>query len=53
MGEWRDIARKTLARISDEMPGVVQELHAQGVPKAEIARMARISRPALDAMLKK
>lgn len=52
MGKWREVARETLAQISADMPALVKEAHAAGHTKAQIARMARISRPALDAMLK-
>ncbi len=52
MGDWREIAQSTLERISADMPELVREAYAAGHTKAQIVRMAKISRPTLDAMLK-
>lgn len=52
MGERRTAARLILAEISEEMPELVREALAAGHSKSEVARMAQISRVALDSMLK-
>lgn len=52
MGRRRTVAREMLAEISEEMPALVREALARGHSKAEVARMAQISRVALDSMLK-
>ena len=52
MGERRTAARLILAEISEELPELVREALAAGLSKSEVARLAQISRVALDSMLK-
>lgn len=51
LGRRRERARKTLAEVSGAIPIVAKEARAAGLSKVEIARLASISRPALDEML--
>lgn len=52
IGDRRRAARLELATISAELPALVKRAHRAGIQKVEIARLAGISRPALDEMLK-
>ena len=51
-GERRTNARADAADASEQITALARQAHADGIPKVEIARLAQISRPALDAMLK-
>lgn len=52
LGRQRARLRKSIAQNSAEIAAAVRDAHASGTPKAEIARLAQISRVTLDAMLK-
>jgi hypothetical protein len=51
VGERRTAARETLRETSEKIPDIARRAHDAGMRKIEIARLAGISRPALDAML--
>jgi hypothetical protein len=50
-GAERAAARRHALELSDEIAQLAREAIAAGIPKREIARLAQVSRPALDAML--
>lgn len=52
LGERRARLRRDLKALSGEVAAAVQDAHADGMGKSEIARAAQISRPTLDAILK-
>lgn len=51
-GERRSAARADLREATAEIRELVRQARAQGAGKSEIARLAQISRPALDEMLR-
>lgn len=51
VGQRRAAAREALRATSEQIPALARRAHKAGVPKSEIARLANVSRPALDAML--
>lgn len=53
LGERRTKLREELRGLSASIAASAREGHAAGVPKSEIARLAQITRPALDTMLKR
>lgn len=52
LGRRRAAAQVILAEIREDMPALVRELFAAGHTKTEIARMAHLTPPAVDSMLK-
>jgi hypothetical protein len=50
-GERRSAARAEIRAATAEIRELVREARAEGAAKTEIARLAQISRPALDEML--
>ena len=50
-GERRSAARAEMRAATAEIRELVREARAEGAAKTEIARLAQISRPALDEML--
>lgn len=53
LGERRAAVRAELETLSADITVTVKRAHSAGIPKVEIAALARISRPALDDMLKR
>jgi hypothetical protein len=51
LGQRREAARATIRETSEQIPELARRAHDAGMRKIEIARLAGISRPALDAML--
>jgi hypothetical protein len=51
VGAQRQRARTDAADSTARIADLAMRAHTAGIPKAEIARLARISRPTLDAML--
>jgi hypothetical protein len=53
LGERRDVVRKLEIETSDNLSTAAAAAMQVGVPKAEIARLARVSRVTLDAWLQR
>jgi hypothetical protein len=51
LGERRAAARAELRQTSAVIPDLARRARDAGIPKAEIARLMEVSRPALDDML--
>jgi hypothetical protein len=51
-GKARATAKAKAAKESEAIRALVPQAVAAGIPKSEIARLAQISRPALDTMLR-
>lgn len=51
LGERRKAAREELRATSKEIPTVARKAVKAGIQKTEVARLANVSRPALDDML--
>jgi hypothetical protein len=52
IGAKRQRARQQATEAGVELQSLIRKAFAAGIPKVEICRLAQISRPALDTMLK-